>query len=121
MRKENRPFYGSYGLRLNGTDLMLLDGSSITSNESDLRDLEQRKRIDMLSKLGFRTYSAGLGKVLLPKTKASKFQLMKMLVQRYSVCFKAQKKGYKFDHKCFQRKQTQYLRTILRLKFKYIV
>ena len=121
MRKENRSFYGSYGLRLNGTDLMLLDGSSITRDENDL---DQRKRIDMkhmLSKLGFRTYSAGLGKVLLPKTKASKYQLMKMLVQRYSVCFKAQKKGYKFDHKCFQRKQTQYLRTILRLKFKYIV
>ena len=118
MRKEIRPFYGSYGLRMNGTDLMLLDGSSITRNESDL---VQRKRIEVLSKLGFRTYSAGFGKVLLPKTKASKYQLMKMLVQRYSVCFKAQKKGYKFDQKCFQRKQTQYLRTILRLKFKYIV
>ena len=118
MRKEIRPFYGSYGLRMNGTDLMLLDGSSITRNESDL---VQRKRIEVLSKLGFRTYSAGFGKVLLPKTKASKYQLMKMLVQRYSVCFKAQKKGYKFDQKCFQRKQNQYLRTILRLKFKYIV
>ena len=118
MRKEIRPFYGSYGLRLNGTDLMLLDGSSITRNESDL---VQRKRIEVLSKLGFRTYSAGFGKVLLPKTKASKYQLMKMLVQRYSVCFKAQKTGYKFDQKCFQRKQNQYLRTILRLKFKYIV
>ena len=118
MRKEIRPFYGSYGLRMNGTDLMLLDGSSITRNESDL---VQRKRIEVLSKLGFRTYSAGFGRVLLPKTKASKYQLMKMLVQRYSVCFKAQKKGYKFDQKCFQRKQNQYLRTILRLKFKYIV
>ena len=118
MAKESRGFYGSYGLRMNGSNLTLLDGTSLSQNE---RSQDNVKQLRMLSKLGFRAYSAGLGQVVLPRDKISKQKMITLIARRYSSCFKAEGKGYKFDHECFLKKQIKYLRYILQLKFKYVL
>ena len=118
MIKGKKPFYGSYGLRMNGTNLSMLDGSLLSQNQQNLYD---SKRLATLLKFGLRTYPARLGRVLLPNNQASKQKIMKLMLRRYSSCFKAQGKGYKFDNTCFLQKQIKYLRYILELKFKYIL
>ena len=118
MMKGKKPFYGSYGLRMNGTNLSMLDGTLLSQNKQNLYD---SKRLATLLKFALRTYPARLGRVLLPNSQASKQKVMKLMLRRYSSCFKAQGRGYKFDNACFLQKQIKYLRYILQLKFKYIL
>ena len=118
MIKGKKPFHGSFGLRMNGTNLSMLDGSSLSQNEQNLYD---SKRLATLLKPVFRAYPARLGRVLLPNNQASKQKVLKWMLRRYSSCFKAQGKGYKFDNACILQKQIKYLRYILQLKFKYIL
>ena len=118
MIKGKKPFYGSYGLRMNGTNLSMLDGTLLSQNEQNLYD---SKRLATLLKFALRTYPSRLGRVLLPNSKASKQKVMKLILRRYSSCFKAQGRGYKFDNACFLQNQIKYLRYILELKFKYIL
>ena len=115
MIKGKKPFHGSFGLRMNGTNLSMLDGSSLSQNEQNLND---SKRLATLLKFGLRSYPR---RVLFPNNQASKQKVLKLMLRRYSSCFKAQGKGYKFDNECFLQKQIKLLRYILQLKFKYIL
>ena len=118
MLKEKMPFYELYGLRIDGTTLTWLDGSLLSKNENHDGN---HKRMDMFSKLAFRSQFGSSGKGRVPRRhKKTKQAILNLLMRRYSDCFEFLEKGYKFDHECFIKKQNKYLQYILRLKFKYI-
>ena len=110
------PFYELYGLRINGSSLTWLDGSLVSQP-----DHGNKKRMDMFSKLAFRSQPGMLGKVRIPTNRKPKPSILNLLMRRYSECFEVQENAYKFDHECFIRNQNKYLQYLLRLKFKYII